>query len=343
MAAYISFQPSDFFNTVLYTGNASTNAITGVGFQPDMIWIKNRTATGDHSLYDSPRGTTKCLVPNGNDEEQTYATGLTAFGADGFTVGSQAIVNGNTNDIASWNWKAGTTSGLSGGTITPSAYSFNATSGFGAYAFTGNGVSGATIAHGLGTKPGLIIVKEIGTAGAWIVQHQSLGATKCIYLNTTAAADTDSTRWNDTEPTSTLFSLGNDGEVNGNTQTYIAYVWAGTEGFSKFSSYLGNGNADGAFLYTGFRPAYVLVKKTNGTGSWWMFDNKRLGYNPANNRLYADDNAVGATATVIDLVSNGFKFRTTDGDLNGDGNNIIYAAFSEFPIVSSNDVPGVAR
>ena len=343
MAAYISFQPSDFFNTVLYTGNASTNAITGVGFQPDMIWIKNRTATGDHSLYDSPRGTTKCLVPNGNDEEQTYATGLTAFGADGFTVGAQAIVNGNTNDIASWNWKAGTTSGLSGGTITPSAYSFNATSGFGAYAFTGNGVSGATIAHGLGTKPGLIIVKELGTTGTWIVQHQSLGATKCIYLNTTGAADTDSTRWNDTEPTSTLFSLGNDGEVNGNTQTYIAYVWAEKKGYSKFGSWIGTANADGPFIYTGFRPAFILTKRSTGTDNWIILDNKRLGYNPKDYGLYPNITSVEDTTEWLDIVSNGFKIRTAHDTVNKSGFTYIYMAFAESPIVSSNDIPGVAR
>jgi len=343
MAEYISFQPSDFFNTTLYTGNNTTQSITGVGFQPDFTWIKARSYTEDHALFDAVRGGTKMIASNTTGAETTSVNNITSFDADGFSVGSTDAINDNAVTYASWNWKAGTTSGLSGGTITPSAYSFNATSGFGAYAFTGNGVSGATIAHGLGTKPGLIIVKELGTTGTWIVQHQSLGATKCIYLNTTGAADTDSTRWNDTEPTSTLFSLGNDGEVNGNTQTYIAYVWAEKKGYSKFGSWIGTANADGPFIYTGFRPAFILTKRSTGTDNWIILDNKRLGYNPKDYGLYPNITSVEDTTEWLDIVSNGFKIRTAHDTVNKSGFTYIYMAFAESPIVSSNDIPGVAR
>jgi hypothetical protein len=342
MAEYISFQPSDFFSTTLYTGTGAEQTISGVGLQPDVTWMKNRDDTEYHYIFDTVRGATKELYPNDTLAQGTNANALTSWNSDGFVVGSDDGVNKNTDAYASWNWKAGTTSGLSGGTITPSAYSINTTSGFGVYAFTGNGVAGATIAHGLGTKPGLIIVKELGTAGTWIVQHQSLGATKCIFLNTTSGQDDDVTRWNDTEPTSTLFSLGSDGEVNGNTQTYIAYVWAGVKGYSKFSSFIGNGNADGAFVYTGFRPAFVIIKRYNTSGNWTLWDDKRLGYNVANNELQPNLNAVEDTSSHrVDLLSNGFKLRNSSPSVN-DG-SYIYMAFAEFPIVSSNDVPGLGR
>ena len=200
MATYIDFQPSDFYSTTLYTGNASTQAVTGVGFQPGMTWIKNRSATGDASLYDSVRGTTKCVIPNGTDEEQTYATGLTAFGADGFTVGAQAIVNGNTNDIVSWNWKAGTTTGLSGGTHAVTSYSYNATSGFGIYTYSGDNTAG-TIAHGLGAVPRMIITKRLNTAQDWFDYDANIGKAGYINLNTTAGEGGSVVIWNNTLPT----------------------------------------------------------------------------------------------------------------------------------------------
>ena len=346
MAEYISFQPSDFFSPTIYTGNgvayaSGGNAITGVGFQPALTWIKCRTVGEDHVVTDAVRGVTKIIRPNGTYAESTATEGLNVFGSDGFTLGNSSQFNENTEDFISWNWKMGTTSGLTGGTITPSAYSINTTAGQSIIAYTGTG-SVATIPHGLAATPGLIITKSLVATQEWCVYHKSLGATKYIFLNETSASGTSSAYYNDVEPTSTLFTIGTAGPTN-SSSAMIAYCFTSITGYSKFGTYLGNGNADGMFVNTGFRPAYVLIKKTNGTGSWWVFDDKRLGYNPNTYRLYADDTAVENTTAVIDFVSNGFKLRTTDGDLNGDGNNIIYAAFAEFPTVSSNDVPGVAR
>ena len=340
MAEYISFQPSDFFSPTIYTGNASTNAITGVGFQPDMTWIKNRTATGDHSLYDSPRGTTKSLVPNGNDEEQTYATGLTAFGADGFTVGAQAIVNGNTNDIASWNWKAGTTTGIAGSpSITPSSYSFNATSGFSIVRWSGTGVAG-TLPHGLGVAPQWIIVKRLEGSN-WTSGHEAAGWTKNWVFNEAEGLNTN-TYWNDTNPTSDLFSVGTNIIVNASGSTYVGYLWAPVKGYSKFGSYIGNAAADGPFVYTGFRPAYVMIKRfTTGTG-WYIWDNKREGYNGDNETLVSNTNTTGGAGTYLNLLSNGFKLLSNDGEWNNSSTEYAYMAFAEFPIVSSNDVPTIA-
>ena len=343
MAEYISFQPSDFFNPVLYTGTGTTHAITGVGLQPDFVWQKARDSTQNHRAIDSVRGGDKQNYPDLTNAEVTDSEFITAFGADGYTMGT---AGGNANDTSvdyvSWNWKMGTTSGLTGGTITPSSYSISATAAQSVIAYTGTGVA-ATLPHGLGITPGLIICKRLDSADNWWVHVESLTGPQYMVLNSTGAVASATAVFNDTLPGATLFTIGNDAGINASGGTYIAYCFAPVKGYSKFGTYLGNGNADGMFVNTGFRPAYVLIKKTNGTGSWWVFDYKRLGYNPATYRLYADAGTVENTTAVIDFVSNGFKLRTTDGDLNGDGNTIIYAAFAEFPTVSSNDVPGVAR
>jgi len=345
--AYISFQPSDFFNALLYTGTGASNAVTGVGFQPDMVWIKNRTASGDHSLQDAVRGTTKTIIPNGNDEEQTYTNGLTAFGADGFTVGSQAIFNGDTNKIVSWNWKAGTTSGLSGGTLTPTAYSINTTSGFGIYQYTGTG-SVATIAHGLGVAPECVIVKRTDTGGNnWAVYHASNTAdpaSEVLALNTDAVTDDDVNNWNDTKPDATVFTIKSDTKVNGSGNTYIAYCFAPIKGYSKFGSYIGNNSTDGPVCYTGFRPAMIIRKRSLGsTEDWAILDNKRLGYNPNNAYLFPNEPQAESDLERIDFNSNGFKLRTTDDGDNASAGTYLYMAFAEFPIVSSNSKAGTAR
>ena len=346
MASYISFQPSDFFNTKLYTGDASTQAVTGVGFAPNMTWIKNRSASGDHSLYDTPRGATKCIIPNGNDDEQTYSTGLTVFGSDGFTVGSQAIVNGSGNNIESWNWKMGTTSGLSGGTITPSAYSIDATRKQGVYAYTGNGTGGATFAHGLGTAPHMVIVKNLTTGGdSWNVNFPftSLGSTGRLYLNDPSANSATSAAWNSTVPTSTLITLGSNGEVNGSAKSMIFYAFAPVKGYSAFGEYESNEDADGPFIYTGFRPGFVILKNIDRSEGWDIYDTKRNTGNLTDNFLKANSNAAEEvnSTLAIDILSNGFKIRTTSTEINH--STVCYAAFAEFPIVSSNSKAGVAR
>jgi len=345
--AYISFQPSDFFSTKLYTGDASTQAVTGVGFAPNMTWIKNRSASGDHSLYDTPRGATKCIIPNGNDDEQTYSTGLTVFGSDGFTVGSQAIVNGSGNNIVSWNWKMGTTSGLSGGTITPSAYSIDTTRKQGVYAYTGNGTGGATFPHGLGTAPHLVMVKNLTTGGdSWNVNFPftSLGSTGRLYLDSNGGNSATAAAWNSTVPTSTLITLGSNGEVNGSAKSMIFYAFAPVKGYSSFGEYTGNGNANGPFIYTGFRPAFIIAKRTNADGyDWTMMDSQRSPFNVADEWLYPNLASAEDTNGAVDFLSNGFKVRQTHSYWNTSGGNYVFMAFAEFPLVSSNSKIGTAR
>ena len=343
--AYISFQPSDFFNTKLYTGNASTQVISSIGFDPDITWIKERDGANNHALFDRVRGDDKHVEPNLANAEATES-GAFAFGTDQFTLGNWTPINGSGNLTVSWNWKAGTTSGLSGGTITPTGYSFNATSGFSVVAYTGTGAN-ATVGHGLGVVPQMIIVKNRSDGEGWIVYHSgntSAPETDFLRLDTTAATSDSDTVWNDTAPTSSVFSIGTGSNTNANTHEMIAYCFTPKSGYSKFGSYIGNGNADGSFIYTGFRPSFVMVKASDAATGWYMFDDKRLGYNPKNGSLYANSTAVEISSTLwVDLLSNGFKFRNAEVDINGSGVNFIYAAFAAFPFVSSNSIPTVAR
>jgi len=343
MAEYISFQPSDFFNTVLYSGTGASNAQTGVGFEPDMTWLKSRSATTDYYLFDSVRGATTALFSNISDAEATNAEYLKSFDSDGFTVGTNAGINNSGQTYVGWNFKTGTTSGLSGGTITPSSYSINTTSGFGIYKFTGTGSNG-TIAHGLGVTPKMVIVKRTdGTAG-WIVQHGELSAaTGVLYLQTTHSEQTEAAMFNSTTPTSTVFSVGTASETNGSGNEYIAYVWAPVRGYSQFGKFKGNAEASsGTFVYTGFRPAYVLVKAINYTAAWILFDSKRAGYNHQNKVFTPNTTAVEEAAWMSNIYSNGFKPFSSDPAING-AYNYVYMAFAEAPTVSSNDIPGVAR
>ena len=303
--AFISFQPSDFFKPLLYTGNGSTQTISGAGFQPDFTWIKGDNSEY-HRAYDSVRGATKEIYPNANLGEGTNANSLTSWNADGFAVGTETGVNTNTDDYSAWNWKAGTTSGLSGGTITPSAYSINTTSGVGIYQYAGTSSNG-TIAHGLGTAPECVIVKKFSAADSWWVYHQGTGAGKYMVLDTTAAPVTNSAAWNDSAPTDTLIHLGTAGNTNSSSgsPTYIMYAFAPVKGFSSFGKYYGNNNDDGPFIYTGFRPAFLMVKQSNDVGDWLIMDDKRVGDNPDNN--YFKANATSASqgeANKCDILSN---------------------------------------
>ena len=342
MAAFSTFQPSDFFNTVLYTGTGAEQTITGVGFQPDFTWCKDRTNSYDQVWYDAARGATKRITSNTDTAESDQAQGLKSWNSDGFVVGTGSNINNNTNLFVGYNWKAGTTSGLTGGTITPTAYSINTTSGFGAYKYTGTATA-ATIPHGLGVAPAMIIVKNLSAVDNWQVYHQSVGNTKYLKLNGTNAATTSAASWNDTSPTSTLFSIGDSTSTNGSGNSLIAYCFADKSGYSQFGKYLGNSQADGTFQYTGFRPAFVMLKKTDATSDWYLFDNKRQGYNTQNEGLRPNSSAGELTDDYMDLVSNGFKLISTNTELNNGGSPYIYMAFAEFPFVSSNDVPGVAR
>jgi hypothetical protein len=342
--AYITFQPSDYFNTVQWTGNGSTNAITGVGFRPDWVWGKSHTDGYSHQLYDVVRGATEVIRTNGTNSE-TLSTGLTSFDSDGFTLGSNTNINASGHTVTAWNWRAGNSSGSSNsdGSIT-STVSANTTAGFSIAKWTGTGSDG-TVGHGLGAVPEMAIIKSLGNTTYWMIYHKSLGNAAEIYLNATNAANTGASTWNTTTPTSTTISLdGGSGNGVNHSGDYIGYFFTSKKGFSKFGSYTGNGNADGPFVYTGFKPAWVLFKRSSATENWSLYDNKRLGYNPQSYGLrpnLSNGQSQYATTASVDFVSNGFKIREAGTNIN-DG-TYIYMAFAEEPLVSSNNIPATAR
>jgi len=352
-------KPSDYFNTVLYTGNGAvggdSTTISSLDFAPNLVWIKNRTTSGDatssHALTDTVRGVTKTLSTNLSTAEATYSNALTNFSSNGFTVSDKAIVNGNGNSLVAWNWKAGTSvSGDTTGSGTLKTYtgSVNTDAGFSIIRYIGNGTAGHTIPHHLGTTPALVIARTISVAKDWNVYHHkntSAPETEVLVLNTTAATADDLGVWNDTAPTSSVVTLGDSSQLNTNDGTCILYAFSEKQGYSKFSSYIGNGNVNGSYIHLGFKPAWVMIKLTSGAGEdWKIYDDKRLGYNAANKSLAANTNAADSNSNIsIDILSNGFKNRNTSGALNSSGATYIYMAFAENPFVTSTGVPATAR
>jgi hypothetical protein len=321
-----------------YTGTGSSRSVTNTaGFKPDLVWVKSRSAATDHAWYDSVRGVQKQLESNTTTAETTETTGLTAFGTNGFTVGALAQMNTNAATYVGWQWQAGqgSSSSNTAGSIT-STVSANTNAGFSIATFTTPASGGPwTIGHGLGVAPKLIIAKSSSAALSWVVYHASTGNTVYTLLNTTGAVSgASSTIWNNTSPSSTVFTMGAT-SFWGASATYVAYCWAEIAGFSNFGSYTGNGNADGPFVYTGFRPKFVLFKRTNAVSNWYIYDSTRNTTNLANlNLLPNATNAEFAAASVnepLDLLSNGFKLRGTGGDGNASGSTYIYMAFAENP------------
>ena len=339
-------KPSDYFNTKLYTGNGSTNAITGVGFQPDWVWLKDRDNANSHKLYDGVRGTTKFLSSEDNSAEGTQSNGLTSFDSDGFTLGSYGGTNGSGGgsgpNFVSWNWLgANGTASNTDGSIT-STVSANTTSGFSIVSYTGTGVA-ATVGHGLNSPPELIITKGRGSTEGWFTTGSGGLDGKFIYLNTTDAAIAHNLGKTSGEITNTTMVVAGNGE-NQSSIDMIAYCFHSVQGYSKFGSYTGNGNSDGTFVYTGFKPAFVMIKASSqAETNWVIVDNKREGYNPDNNRLFPDTTQVESTTDVVDLLSNGFKLRSGAGSSNGPSYTHIYMAFAEAPLVGSNDITAKAR
>jgi len=342
-----------YFNTLTWTG-ADTSAgrdFIGVGFQPDLVWAKTRSVSNGHKWFDIVRGVGKSLQSEGSGAETTNDGNgyIDSFDSDGFSSIAGSSNNYNFNNtsttIVAWNWKAGNSQGSSNtdGSINTTYTSVNTTAGFSISQYTGNGVSGATVGHGLGAIPKWIIVKALNTTDNWEVYHASLGAEKYIELNLTAAQGDSTAIWNDTEPTSSLFSIGNNSGVNTNGNPYIAYCFAEKKGYSKFGSYTGNGNADGTFVYTGFKPAFVIVKRTDAVQGWYILDNKRNTFNPEDKYLETSDSDAEATFTFCDFLSNGFKARTTGTGFNASGGSYIYMAFAENPFTSSTGTPVTAR
>ncbi|BAR14170.1 hypothetical protein [uncultured Mediterranean phage uvMED] len=337
-------KPSDYFNTKLYTGTGSSNSISGIGFAPDWVWIKNRGLSGHHMLFDKVRGATKALYSNLTDAETTVSGHLTSFDSDGFTLGDNSgkgSTNGNTETYASWNWLgANGTASNTDGSIT-STVSANTTSGFSIVSYTGTG-SNATVGHGLGANMDFAIFKLRSGSSAWLVYHKSLGATKAIYLNETGAVGTNSSGFNDTEPTSSVFSLGSGATANTSGGTQIAYCFAEKKGYSKFGSYTGNGSTNGTFIYTGFKPAFVIYKRyDSGSYSWVLVDNKRNTFNAVDKYVHPNLSATEGTVTLMDFLSNGFKMRVND--VTSNQGSIIYMAFAENPFVTSTGIPSCAR
>ena len=299
-------KPSDYFNTKLYTGTGSSNSVTGVGFQPDLTWIKSRTSTESHRVFDAVRGATKHIVTNDSSAESTDATGLTSFNTDGFSLSTGNPVNANSQNFASWNWKAnGAGVANTDGSIS-STVSANTTSGFSIVSYTGTG-SNATIGHGLGATPQVVLIKELNGTNNWLMSHQPLSAslgdyTRFMVLNSASAVSgAGNVVFQNSAFTSSYFNVGTSAGSNGSGKNYIAYCFAEKKGFSKFGSYTGNGNADGTFVYTGFKPAFVMTKRTDATSNWHIFDSKRDVDNGVTFELRA--NTTDAETDVFDVIA----------------------------------------
>ena len=347
--------PSAYFQTLLYTGDGNDNRnLVNTGnsdLQPDWIWNKRRDNTGNHFIFDSSRGVSKIIVTDTNEAESTNTNQLQAFQTDGFQLGSDNGSNGSSRTMVAWQWKANggtTTSFTESGDNPGGTYQANQTAGFSIVRFIGTGANG-TVQHGLGVAPQVIIHKRTDSGSSnWITYHNSIGTGHNVFLNLTNAKDSDGALYfQNTAPTSSVFTAGGYSQLNENDSPTIAYCFAPIQGYSKFGSYTGNGNADGPFIYTGFKPAWVMIKRTDSTSSWHMWDNKREDYdgNPNDSALRADaDGAENDTTDYsIDFLSNGFKLRNASDLDNNSSGTFIYMAFAESPFVSSEGVPTTAR
>tara|TARA_R100001082_G_scaffold76020_1_gene44120 strand:- start:25 stop:1092 length:1068 start_codon:yes stop_codon:yes gene_type:complete len=347
--------PSAHFQIALYSGNNTSQSITLGGnsdLQPDVVWIKERNGAEDHCIFDSSRSGSERLSPNTTGATWDDASNVTSFDSDGFSVGSSDQLNDSGNTQVAWCWK------VNGGTTTTndasstsvgnqdSVYQVNTTAGFSIGTYSGASQVG-TMAHGLSAVPHVMIVKCRSDAEPWeIYHHKNTSAPETEYIRFDSANGTaDSAHiWNDTAPTSSIFTVGNTGSGNESNKTYVFYMWKEIQGYSKFGSYTGNGNADGAFVYTGFKPAFVIQKQSSANGEYWMMkDNAREPHNQADANLYPNANNAEGDTNGIDLLSNGFKCRTTGAGSNASTATYIYMAWAEHPFVSSEGVPTTAR
>ena len=352
MAVYTTIDnPELYFQVKIYTGTGSSNALTLDGdenMQPDLVYLKRRDDEGPPMFFDSVRGATKRLQTNNTDAEATGSQQLTAFGSDGFTVGTHEDANNSSATYVAWCWKAGTSfsndaSATSVGSI-DSDGSINTTSGVAIIRWSGTGAN-ATIAHGIAAPKVMLIKRISGGTESWVVYHQEISPAKHLFINNTDAENADTNNFQNTATTSSVFSVGTYNQMNASgTNNMIAYCFAEKQGFSRFGSYTGNGNADGTFIYTGFRPAMVLIKRTDATDHWLIYDDQR-GYNGDIASLRPNESHSESTASgyEIDILSNGFKARQNHDDINGSGNTYVYMSFAKAPLVNSNGVPCNAR
>ena len=334
MAAYTTIDnPELYFQCKIWSGNATDDtSITLDGsenMQPDFVWTKRRNASTNHDLWDAVRGALEQMASNNNEAEATISSSLKSFNSDGFTVGTNTNLNASGGTYVAWCWKE------------------SATAGFDIVAYTGSG-SAHTISHSLSAVPSVVILKGRSFGDGWGQYHKTSGNPAILAFDGDVA-DRYSSKWgpffNSTAPTSSVFSVGTDTAINTSSKTHIAYLFAQKQGFSKFGSYKGNGNADGPFVYTGFRPAMVIIRNSSATGNWEIFDTKRSTYNLMHATLYADTNSAEYTGTgnQIDVLSNGFKVRNEDTNTNDNGETTVFMAFAEAPFVNSNGVPATAR
>jgi len=342
--------PSAHFQTATWSGNASTQSITNDGnsdLKPDWAWTKDGIGYG-HKLMDSSRGigsSGKFLITNSTAAESSINDYMMTFDTDGFSVGAgDAGFNASNDTYVTWQWKAngGTTASNSDGSIT-STVQANTDAGFSIVTYAGTG-SAATVGHGLGVTPDMIIFKNRSAANVWATYHQSLGNNLKLELNGTGAQDADGAFMNGTLPTSSVFSVGASANTNTGSNNYVAYCFAEKQGYSKFCKYVGNGNLNGSFIWTGFRPAFIMCKRIDGAGnSWDMHNSARDPFNPSGRTFYANSAGAELTGNNVDLLSNGFKQRDTSANRNGNGNTYIYMAFAENPFVTSTGIPTTAR
>ena len=339
--------PELYFQVKTWTGNGSTQSITLDGdenMQPDWVWIKNRGATASHILTDVIRGVTKNLFSDKTKTEETISTRITSFDSDGFSLGSEANVNASSNTYVAWNWKAGgSASSNSNGDIT-SSVSASTTAGFSIVSWTGNGTDDATVGHGLSQKPDMVIIKARENTSSWATWHKNLtGSNYLLFLDAQDAQSqyTDLLK----NQSSSVLTLGTNSASNSNGQGFIAYCFAEKKGYSKFGTYTGNGNVNGTFVYTGFKPAMIIIKKNGAGDNWHIYDNKVNPTNVMDTNLRPNLNDAEITNANhnLDFVSNGFKWRTTSNTRQGSGSEVFYMAFAESPFVNSNGVPTNAR
>jgi hypothetical protein len=325
-----------YMSAKLYTGNGSSGHDITLPFSPDFTWIKERGATQNHFLFDKVRGDNKYINSNTSDQEYTESGGM-ALGTNKFTLGNWGSVNNNSDTFASWNWKAnGQGSSNTAGSINTTYTSVNTTAGFSISSYTGTG-SLATVGHGLGVAPSMIITKVLTTTHNWGVYHQGLGNTSAIYLDLPNDKSDDAAWWNNTSPTSNVFTINTRVEVNQGSQNYISYCFAEKQGFSKFGIYTGNGATLGPFVYCGFKPSFIIVKKTSGSGSWWMRDNQIAPYNQRSQVIVANSNGAETSGVAqMDFLSNGFKLRDTTDASNSSGGSYIYMVFASNPFVATS-------
>jgi len=344
--AYTTINKStEHFDIRTYSASGG-GSVSDVAFQPDFLWFKNRTGAGDHGLMDAVRGITKILHSNDNNAEATSngSNDFNAFSSNGFNYGASSALDTGSGTPCNWLWKAnGTGSANTSGSIN-STVSANTTAGFSIGTYTGNATNNATVAHGLSSAPQMIIVKQRGSDGDNWQVYWNDGTERNGFLNLTNGFNTPAAtqQWGDNVPTSSVFTLGSDTATNvaGNL---VFYAFHSVQGYSKFGSYIGNGNADGTFVYTGFKPAFVMIKITDDTDNWVIYDNKRDGFNGDTHALFPNITDAQTTDVDIDLLSNGFKIVRASGRVNASGNLFIYMAFAEQPFVTSTGVPATAR